>query len=279
MKNGLAIWHYPHRTIAENVRFFGTKGFSSVSLHGAQFVSALNRGEGEDIAQAVRETGVILTVHYTLPKKPEEEPIFAFRRGIKAIAQWQSVYGLVKILSFDIPASVRDHAALYLNYVLEHTEGCQIAVEDYGLTPAERAQIEPFKGNRRFGYLVDLGHMLIRLRGKNIGGKPLFTNRYDECPPCDHPGYEEFMRAFASKEFPIFEIHLHNNDGEKDLHLFLEQGVLDIPMIARVVRDLDFRGVLTIESAPGYKFECSGDEADEGILKTFDYWKECCQKK
>lgn len=279
MKNGLAIWHYPHRTIAENIRFFGDKGFPAVSLHGAQFVAALSRGEGEDIASAVREHNLILTVHYTLPASPEAEPIFAFRRGIEAISAWQNAHSLIKILSFDMPTPTRDHAALYLNYVMEHVEGCRIAVEDYGLTPAERTQIEPFKGNRRFGYLIDLGHMFIRLRGKNTSGKPLFTNRYDECPPCDQPGYQEFMRALASKEFPIFELHLHNNDGEKDLHWFLEQGALDIPMIARVVHDMDFHGVLTIESAPGFKFECRGADADEGILKTFAYWKECCQKK
>ena len=279
MKNGLAIWHYPHRSIADNIRYFGAQGFAAVSLHGAQFVAALSRGEGEEVAAAVRDAGVTVTVHYTLPASNEPEPIFAFRRGIEAISAWQKAHALIRILSFDMPTATRDQAALYLNYVMERVEGCQIAVEDYGLTPAERARIEPFKGNRRFGYLVDLGHMLIRLRGKNTSGKPLFTNRYDECPPCDAPGYNEFMRALASKEFPIFEIHLHNNDGEKDLHLFLEQGVLDIPMIARVVHDLDFRGVLTIESAPGYKFECRGDDADQGILKTFDYWKECCRKK
>ncbi len=278
MKNGLAIWHYPHRSITENIRYFAAKGFSAVSLHGAQLVAALNRGEGEEIAKAARESNVILTVHYALPVLSEAEQIFAFRRGIKALSQWQDAHALIKILSFDMPTGTRDHATLYLDYVMSHIEGCQIAVEDYGLTPAERTRIEHFKGNRRFGYLVDLGHMLIRLRGKNTSGKPLFTNRYDECPPCDNPGYDDFMRALASKEFPIFEIHLHNNDGEKDLHWFLEQGALDIPMIARVVRDLDFHGILTIESAPGYKFECRGNDADEGIMKTFDYWKECSVK-
>ncbi|MBQ9781103.1 MAG: sugar phosphate isomerase/epimerase [Clostridia bacterium] len=279
MKNCLAIWHYPHRTIEENIRFFAEKGFDAVSVHGAQFVDALVRGEGDLLAKAVRERNVRLTVHYALPRSHETERILAFRRGIDALAAWQRTNDLIKILSFDVPAPIRDRIAPYLNYVLDHVEGCLVAVEDFGLTPDERYQIEYLKGNRRFGYLIDLGHMFLRIMGRNKSGKPLFTNRFDECPVCENPGYNEFMRALASKEFPIFEMHLHNNDGENDIHLFLEDGPLDIPMIARVVRDIDFRGIMTIESAPGYKFECRGSDADEGILKTFAYWKECCQKK
>ena len=279
MKNGLAIWHYPHRTMEENIRFFAERGFPAVSLHGAQFVNALASGAGEALAKAVRESGVTLTVHYAMPRSHELERILAFRQGIDAIATWQAAHGLIKILSFDVPTPVRDRIAPYINYVLDHISGCSVAVEDFGLTPAERGQIEYLKGNRRFGYLVDIGHMFIRLRGQNAGGKPLFTNRPDECPPSLTPGYNEFMRALASKEFPVFEMHLHNNDGVNDLHWFLEKGPLDIAMIARVVRDMDFHGIMTIESAPGYKFECRGRDADEGIMKTFEYWKTLCSTK
>ena len=34
MKNGLAIWHYNHRTDAENAKFFADNGFNAVSMHG-----------------------------------------------------------------------------------------------------------------------------------------------------------------------------------------------------------------------------------------------------
>ncbi len=279
MKNGLAIWHYPHRTMEENIRFFADQGFPAVSVHGAQFVSALACGEGDALAKAVRESGVTLTVHYAMPRAHEVERILAFRQGIDTIAAFQATHGLIKILSFDVPAPIRDKIAPYINYVLDHVSGCSVAVEDFGLTPAERGQIEYLKGNRRFGYLVDIGHMFIRLSGKNTGGKPLFTNRSDECPPCENPGYNEFMRAMASKEFPIFEMHLHNNDGVGDVHWFLENGALDIAMIARVVHDMDYHGIMTIESAPGYKFECHGRDADEGILRTFAYWKSLCASR
>ncbi len=279
MKTGLAIWHYPHRTMEENIRFFAKQGFPAVSVHGARLVDALARGEGERLATAVRESGVILTVHYRMPRSHEADQVEQYRQGLHTLGAWQQSYGLIKILSFDVPAPIRNHIAPYVDEALAQVQGCSVAVEDFGLTPDERGQIEYLKGNRRFGYLIDLGHMLLRIMGKNQSGKPLFTNRFDECPVCENPGYNEFMRALASKEFPIFEMHLHNNDGESDSHLFLEDGPLDIPTIARVVRDIDFHGIMTIESAPGYRFDCSGDEADEGILRTFAYWKECCQKK
>lgn len=278
MTQGLAIWHYPHRSIADNIRYFAARGFDAVSAHGAQLVQALLSEQGASIAEAVQQSGAQLTVHYALPKSHTAEHVAAYQTGIEALAAWQSTHGLIKILSFDVPSPIRDGITPYVDIALSEVQGCLVAVEDFGLTPEERAQIEHLKGNSRFGYLLDIGHMFIRLSGKNTGGKPLFTNRTDECPASENPGYSEFMRAMASKEFPVLEMHLHNNDGEKDLHWFLEEGALDIPMIARVVRDMGFDGIMTIESAPGFRFECRGKDADEGILKTFDYWKACCQK-
>ncbi len=279
MTQGLAIWHYPHRSIADNIRYFAAQGFAAVSAHGAQLVQALRSGQGASIAEAVESSGVALTVHYALPKSHAAENVSIYAAGIETLAAWQNTYGLIKILSFDVPTPIRDSIASYLDIAISDVAECLIAVEDFGLTPDERAQIEYLKGNPRFGYLLDIGHMFIRLRGQNTSGKPLFTNHPDECPACEAPDYSEFMRAMASKEFPVFEMHLHNNDGENDVHWFLEEGALDIPMIARVIQDIAYGGIMTIESAPGFKFECRGRDADEGIMKTFAYWKECCQKK
>ena len=37
--------------------------------------------------------------------------------------------------------------------------------------------------------------------------------------------------------------------------------------------ELNYDGIITVESAPGFQFECKGKEADEGIIKTINYWK------
>ncbi len=282
MLQGLAIWHYPHRTMVENIRYFAAHGFPSVSVHGAQFVNAIaDPAVSEAVAAAVRETEVVFTVHYCLPRGHEAESVAIFEAGIRAIAAWQNAHGLISVLSFDVPQPIRDGVGIggYLDFVLATVPNCRVAVEDFGLTEAEREQIRHLKGCDRFGYLVDIGHLFIRMRGQNQSGKTLFTNSPDEHPVTDMPDEEAFRAALGTKDFPVFEMHLHNNDGIHDVHWFLEQGSLDIPAVAGALQARGFDGVLTIESAPGYKFACYGQAADEGILGTAAYWKRCCEEQ
>ena len=280
MLQGLAIWHYPHRSMVDNIRYFAALGLDSVSVHGAQFVAAIaDPATAEDLAVAVSETGVVFTVHYDLPRSHEPEAVAVFEAGIAAIAAWQRAYGHIAVLSFDVPQPLRGGVGIggYLDRVLEEVSDCRVAVEDFGLNESERGQIAHLKGNERFGYLVDIGHLFIRMRGENVSGKTLFTHAPDECPVSKAPDAAAFAAALAGKDFPIFEMHLHNNDGVQDLHWFLEEGELDVPAVAHALQGMGFDGVLTVESAPGFKFECRGKDADEGIGRTLAYWKRCCE--
>lgn len=208
-----------------------------------------------------------------MPSTHAEEDVKEFEDFIDCIAGWQKKYGLVAVLSFDVPQHIRDNVMPYIEYVLKYEEFKKVAVEDFGLTKEEKEQIEHLKENKRFGFLVDIGHMYIRMRGKNTRGITIFENQADESIKTENPGYDDFMAALKTKEFPIFEIHLHNNDGVDDLHYFFDDGTLNISMICRVLKDLKYEAILTIESAPGFKFECKYPESDERILKTFEYWK------
>lgn len=274
MLNGLAIWHYPHRTVLENVNFFADNGFSSVSMHGLHMVEICKYDNvSEILALTLSQKNIVLTVHHKLPKSHSKEDVAAFEESIDLMAKWQKKYGGLAILSFDVPQTIRDKVTPYLNYVLQYEEFSKVAVEDFGLTDDERKQIEAFKGNPRFGLLIDVGHMYIRLKGESKRSETLFKNSVDECPKTEYPGYDDFIRAFASKEFPIFEIHLHNNNGVDDLHYFLDDGTLDMQMIAKVLKEIRFDGVLTIESAPGFMFECKYPESDDRILKNLKQLK------
>ena len=280
MLQGLAIWHYPHRTMVDNIRYFAALGLDSVSVHGAQFVNAIaDPAVWDAIALAVRETGVVFTVHYCLPRGHDPEAVAVFEAGISAIAAWQRAHGSIAVLSFDVPQPIRGGAGIggYLDFVLETVPDCKVAVEDFGLNAAEREQIAHLKGKDRFGYLVDIGHLFLRMRGENRSGKTLFSHAPDECPVSKTPDAVAFAAALAGKDFPIFEMHLHNNDGVDDLHWFLEQGSLDVPAVAKALKEIGFEGVLTVESAPGFRFECRGKDADEGILRTVAYWKGLCE--
>ena len=273
MVNGLAIWHYPHRNDLENLRFFAKNGFEGVSMHGRAMAKVgMNEELSEAFASVIKETNLVLTAHSKLPLSHSEEEVAIFKRDIDAIAKFQKKYGLLEVLSFDVAQEVRDHVMPYIEYVLQYEQFGKIALEDFGVTEDERAQIEPLKGNKRFGYLLDLGHMNIRIHGINTEPINLFRNSPSECPQTEKPAYAEFLQAFRSKEFPIFEIHLHNNDGIGDLHNFLEIGTIDMKDIARILKEMDFQGVVTIETVPrlqGYHYP----ESDEKILETFAYWQ------
>ena len=274
MKNGVAAWHYPHRTTLENVEYFISRGHESISLLGSHFNRALSDEQtAQKLAELVKESGIILSVHYKLPLDHSEEKVSEYKEVIDRYADWQDKYGLIEILSFDVEDAIRDNVTAYIEYAMEKVNCPKIAVEDFGLNESERAQLKVFKGNERFGYLVDIGHTYIRMRGQNQSGKTLFTNAPDECPICEKPSFDEFLKAIKSKDFPIFEIHLHNNNGDKDMHNFLEIGDIDMSVIARVLKEIDFDGILTIESAPGFQFKCVYPESDIKINQTFDYWK------
>ena len=65
---------------------------------------------------------------------------------------------------------------------------------------------------------------------------------------------------------------MHINYGEMGFNSF---GCRSVDDICRMAAEIGFDGVLTIESAPGYTFECFGEDADRGIFNDYDYWKKC----
>lgn len=285
MKNGLAIWHYPHRTLVENVRYFSQR-LDSVSVLGFHFLDACRLDGGAALYEALCERRPVFTVHHKLPSSHDAEDVEGFNEEIALCAHWQKQYGLLTTLSFDVPQDIRDNIYPYLRTVLQAFEGekTRIAIEDFGLTNAEMRQLEPLRGNERFGFLLDIGHLTMRLNDSHWApGKTLFNFSRLECPsrelgtPVTRADCRE---AIASKPFPIVEIHMHTNDGVRDMHWFLDEpgGVVDVQMMADLLNELHYDDVLTIESAPGFMFKCAGQAADEGIERTILLWESCLKR-
>lgn len=276
MINGLAIWHYTKRTPLENVEFFSDNGFRSVSVNGP-IMNEICSNETllSELVSVIKTKNLVLNVHYSLPATHDSDAVSEFKETIDRYAICQKKYGIISVLSFDVPEAIRDDVLPYICYVLQYEEFSKVAVEDFGLTDSEKAQIETLKSNKRFGYLVDIGHMYIRLRGKTTKDLTMLRNHPEECSKTDSPGYNDFMRAFSAKEFPIFEIHLSDNDGESDSHYFFGEGNLDIKMIADVLHDINYDGLVTIESRPRFSWEeeYSSPETDEKILETLKEWE------
>lgn len=279
MINGLAIWHYPHRNTTENARYFAEHGFDSVSILGFHMIEVCEDAEeAAKLAQILKQTGAILTVHHKLPRSHAEEHVNFYKHSIDLFGAWQKEYGLISILSFDVSDSIRDHVKSYIDYALSEVPDAKIALEDFGLNERECEQIEYLKNEPRFGYLLDMGHMIIRMNGKDQKGYGLFTTSESEGGLIGIPHREDFLRAYRSKEFPIFEIHLHNNDGVRDLHEFLEDGVVDMLDIAHALNDFGYDGIVTIESVPGDRYADHRPSSDRRILQTFDYWRALCRQ-
>ena len=283
MKTGLAIWHYPHRSPIENVRYFAER-LDSVSMLGYHFRNICrDEALSAELNEALKEHEPVFTVHHKLPLSHSEQDVAEFMKDIRLARRWQEKYGRLAIYSFDVPKEIRDDIYPYLKAVMDAFEGedTKLAIEDFGLTEEELRQIEPLKGNEKFGFLLDAGHLYIRLNAKAETDHPLFKYSPLECPGRSRdtdPVKADFLYALKNKPFPIFEMHLHNNDGLRDVHWFLEDGVLDVGMYAEALKEFGYEGVLTIESAPGMAFECFGQDADNGIARTIEYWQQCLIK-
>ena len=50
-------------------------------------------------------------------------------------------------------------------------------------------------------------------------------------------------------------LHVHDNMGDRDFHLFPTKGSIDWPGFVKALRDIDFQGVFSLETAPDVKLE------------------------
>lgn len=279
MKIGLAIWHYQHRSLCENIDFFAKHGFDAVSGLGDEIAAACKEQKtAKELADHILANKLLFTVHHKLPNKKYD--IELFKNDIHALHNWQKKYGLIEILSFDVWERDEKISKKYIDYTVDlfSDTDTKIAVEDFGLNDDERNQIEHLKSNKKFGYLMDLGHLNIRLGGTPTEDSQWFRFSGESLPlKAGDRSQQAFYNAFLSKEFPIFEIHIHNNDGKTDWHNFLTDGIMDIDDICKVIKKVEFNGVLTIETAPTWH-KCMGEEADRRILESLDYLKKCLKE-
>lgn len=77
-------------------------------------------------------------------------------------------------------------------------------------------------GERRFGFCLDIGHAV-------LAGREL---------------YDTIVRIGPN----LTALHVHDNDGKDDLHLFPGMGVADWDSFTRGLKDAGYRGVLSFET-------------------------------
>ena len=126
-----------------------------------------------------------------------------------------------------------------LSYLQCLTDGTDVwlAIEDF---PLDAMALKHFASDLggvydhpRTGILVDVGHMNIRRKTSDYFGR-MSIREYFRALPC-----------------PLVEVHLHDNNGEKDQHGHFGFGNVPFADVAQSLNDLCFDGVCTIEIVPG----------------------------
>lgn len=308
MKQSLAVWHYPYRTPAENVRYFAREGFEALSLQGIFFLSTIRDPEArKELASALKDTGVTLTIHSILPTKHLGYDVERFEEDMRLVRDWYLETGNLENVSFDVYPDIRPGAGALCVKALEILKDTPIHVltEDYGLTPEELTDLEQVRPYPNFGYLMDLGHLNVRLHHGNPGHVALQQHGEGAPLPDGDNSPEAFRNAILSKPFPVWEFHLHNNNGAADQHHCLEDGTLDMAGLAVVLKELDLPAVVTLEVVPAWTGEAAeanraaeqelwshvnhdfylpaytggrDDARDVRVGQTIAYWKACLSR-
>ena len=251
MRYGIAIWNYSQegKRLSELVRDFADFGFDTISFLPRQ-ITALDSSEANELSSFVKDRGLITTIHggCYLRRKDIETIITVLGNSLYSITLDAAMTSDSRGRFYDGPTM-----AAVLSEIKQCSEGTEMrfAVEDFPLDTLAvdyyQEALSGFLSCPRFGILIDLGHMNMRIR-----------------QPGSFKGYtpEEYMSRVPLQ---IIEVHIHDNTGERDSHGYLGFGNTDFEASARGLRDTGFAGISTIEVLP-----TPGITVEESIPRVLD---------
>lgn len=237
MRYATAIWNYvePDVGLTDLIEEFVGFGYDAISFSSTQ-LPRLEEQEACEIASLIAERGLAVTLHcsFDITSADVERALGLFGEALHAMTfdaamVWETRGGLYDAARM----------APMLSDVIAMSDGTQlrVGVEDFPLDDAAldfyRSDLEPLLTCPRYGILIDVGHLNMRLNGG---------------------GYFEGVSVaeyLARVPLPVVEVHLHDNSGDRDEHGHFGSGNIDFEEVARVLKAIDFRGVSTIEICPG----------------------------
>jgi sugar phosphate isomerase/epimerase len=262
MRYGIAIWNYqeegvPLLRLADEFAGFG---FDAISFLPGQILDCED-AEAQELVALLREQDLAATVHGSFEMRQRDVETLLERLGES-----------LRVLSFDAAMTADSCGHFYdaarMAALLRHVEGAtrhtavHFAVEDFPLDALAldrfRADLGPLPGCPRYGALIDLGHLNMRIH---------LTDYFGSLAPAD------YIRRVP---LPIVEIHVHDNLGEKDTHAPIGFGNVDFEAVARGLREVGFDGVSTIEIAPSFHGStpaASKPRARESLEKWREIWE------
>ncbi|MGC9317413.1 MAG: sugar phosphate isomerase/epimerase family protein [Armatimonadota bacterium] len=234
MHYAVAIWNWvtEEARLPELIEEFVGFGYDAVSLSTAH-LGRLEQAEVAAGAELVVEREVPVTLHGAVTVEPE------------ALVQASEMFGKrLTCVTFDPCLVMEPRGRLYdaermapvVEGVLELPSQPRVGIEDF---PLDQMAVDWFADDLasvldhpRYGILIDIGHMNMRLHG---GGyfEGMSVTEYIERVP-----------------LPMIEVHVHDNDGTRDAHAPLGEGTIDFAEVADALRSAGFDGMSTIEIAP-----------------------------
>lgn len=230
MKTGFIEWGIRDISVPEKVNLISEMGFDFISFH--PFFSSLK--EQEETKNVINELNLGITFHCA------NEPLSVLTQKIdsyiETISYFQSHTGSVYCFSFDSSNPESDKEGLNLDIMSAMLEKAitmlsplkiKVGIENtHLLTQGEHFEALIQKVKRRdFGILLDIGHLNLKSDRQE--------RTIEEC--------------IDSLPLEIFELHIHDNDGERDLHRPLGEGNLDLKTIVKLLKQRKFDGVATFE--------------------------------
>lgn len=237
MKCGVAVWNWlePGRSLTDLVGELVAEGFEAIAVQPWQILN-LEAGELAELNRLLDRHEMPVTVHAAAAHFPEDVMAGLCER----------VGSRLYAVTFDgimiwAPMGRRWDAArmaqtLLVVERLGAETGVRYGIEDFPIDAKALAEfaedLQPVRDKARWGMLVDLGHLNLRRHDAEYFGGRSVAENLERLP------------------VPVIEVHVHDNPGDRDLHLPLGSGTLDYGEAARALRARGFEGIATIEVCP-----------------------------
>lgn len=255
MRYGVATWSIEGMAPEEKVRRLHGMGFTCASfclptgVFGAPGVMAA-------VTSASEELGMDVTLHSALGDTSEDG---AWLEHLATATRFRQQHGGELVVTFDPAYAQRDGEALFDREAtvarLGHAVAClgplgvRVGVENW-LIATQTTDFLAYRraiGHHAFGMLLDIGHLKIALMQGLIQGMTA----------------SEFVAAMP---LPIWEIHVHDNDGVRDRHWPCR----DPELLRETLAAVRARGDdpwLTIEARPHGRSWSLDDPEDAAALR------------
>ena len=262
MRVGLGVWNFCEdpTPLIESVSEFAGYGFDAVSFLPRQ-ITDLDPDEALELVAVVESGDLHVTIHGTcdLSREDVETIVNLFDYRLKSITVDAAMASDSRGFFFDAPKIAR--VLIDIEAASRGTQA-RFGVEDFPLDTQALEyygkDLSPVIESPRFGALIDVGHMNLRLNSSDY---------FRDLSPVEYVG---------RVPVPVVEVHVHDNDGEADSHGHLGFGSICFETVVKALEAIGFDGVSTIEIAPAFHDSTISDS--KKLLKdSLRQWRSLCK--